>query len=48
LVNGASNTALAWETDADSQGLRVVLMCDTSVQTMDENTFKNTPKAVGR
>jgi hypothetical protein len=48
LVNGASNTALAWETDADSRGLRVVLMCDTSVQTMDENTFKNTPRAVGR
>ncbi len=48
LPNGASNTALAWETDPDSQGLRIVLMCDTSVQTMDDNTFKKTPKAVGR
>ena len=48
LPNGASNTALAWETDPDSQGFRIVLMCDTSVQTMDENTFNNTPKAVGR
>ncbi|HMF17853.1 MAG TPA: hypothetical protein VKE98_11640 [Gemmataceae bacterium] len=48
LPNGASNTALAWEADADSQGLRIVLMCDTSVQTMDEITFNNTPKAVGR
>ena len=48
LPNGASNTALAWETDPDSQGFRIVLMCDTSVQTMDENTFNSTPKAVGR
>jgi hypothetical protein len=48
LPNGASKTALAWETEADSQGLRVVVMCDASVQTMDEQTFQNTPKAMGR
>jgi hypothetical protein len=48
LPNGASNTALAWETDPDSQGFRIVLMCDTSVQTMNEEDFQKTPKAVGR
>jgi hypothetical protein len=45
---GASNTALAWETDADLQGNRVVLMCSGSVETMDEATFAKTAKAMGR
>lgn len=46
--NGSSNTALAWETDADSLGNRVVLMCDGSIQFLGEQTFQNTPKAAGR
>jgi hypothetical protein len=47
-AGGASNTALAWETDADLQGNRVVLMCSGSIVTMDEATFANTAKAMGR
>jgi len=42
---GASNTALAWETDADGQGQRIVLMCSGSIQTIDEPTFANTARA---
>ncbi|HMF17960.1 MAG TPA: hypothetical protein VKE98_12175, partial [Gemmataceae bacterium] len=43
--NGASNTALAWETDADSLGNRVVLMCDGSIQFLGEADFEKTAKA---
>jgi hypothetical protein len=43
--NGASNTALAWETDADSLGNRVVLMCDGSIQFLSEQDFEKTAKA---
>jgi hypothetical protein len=46
--NGSSNTALAWETDADSVGNRVVLMCDGSVVFLSEQAFQKTPKATGR
>jgi hypothetical protein len=43
--NGASNTALAWETDADSAGNRVVLMCDGSVHLLGEQDFQKTAQA---
>jgi len=45
---GTSNTILAYETDADRQGQRFALMGDGSVQNMDEETFKKTPKAKGK
>jgi hypothetical protein len=46
--NGSSNTILAYETDADRQGLRLVLRGDKSVDLMDEVTFQKTPKAIGK
>jgi predicted Zn finger-like uncharacterized protein len=46
--DGASNTPLAWETDPDLQGNRVVLLCSGSVQTMPEAEFAKTAKAKGR
>ncbi|MBM4069983.1 MAG: hypothetical protein FJ271_13680 [Planctomycetes bacterium] len=47
-VQQKSSTALAWETDADGQGNRIVLMCDGSVQSLDEATFAKTAKAMGK
>lgn len=47
-VQNKSDTALAWETDADSVGNRIVLMCDGSVQFIHESIFATTAKAMGR
>jgi predicted RNA-binding Zn-ribbon protein involved in translation (DUF1610 family) len=46
--DGASNTILAYESIADRQENRFVLMGDGSVQTLDEATFQKTPKAKGK
>jgi DNA-directed RNA polymerase subunit M/transcription elongation factor TFIIS len=43
--HGASNTILGYETDADRQGIRMVLLGDGSVRGMDEDEFQKTPKA---
>jgi predicted Zn finger-like uncharacterized protein len=45
---GKSNTIIAYETDADSIGNRVILKGDGSVTTVDEATFQKTPKALGK
>jgi prepilin-type processing-associated H-X9-DG protein len=46
--NGDSNTVLAYETDADRQGIRMVLFGDGHVEGMNEEDFKKAPKAKGR
>jgi hypothetical protein len=43
--SGSSNTLLAWETDPDGAGIRVVLMCDGSVRDLSDPEFQKTPKA---
>lgn len=45
---GSSNTILAYETDADTQGNRYAVMGDGSVQIFDDGTFQKTPKAKGK
>ena len=42
---GTSNTILAFETIADANGQRNVVMADSSVTQMDEATFQKAPKA---
>jgi hypothetical protein len=46
--NGASNTVLAYETDADRQGVRMVLFGDGSVRGLNEEDFSKAPKAKGK
>jgi hypothetical protein len=46
--NGDSNTVLAYETDADRQGIRQVLFGDGSVNGLNEEDFQKAPKAKGR
>lgn len=46
--NGDSNTVLAYETDADRQGMRMVLFGDGHVDGLNEEDFKKAPKAKGR
>ncbi len=46
--NGDSNTVLAYETDADRQGVRMVLFGDGHVDGLNEEDFKKAPKAKGR
>lgn len=46
--NGTSNTVLAYETDGDLQGVRMVLFGDGSVNGLNEEDFKKAPKAKGR
>jgi predicted Zn finger-like uncharacterized protein len=46
--HGDSNTILAYETDADGQGIRMVLFGDGSVRGLDENEFSKAPKAKGK
>ena len=45
--NGDSNTVLAYETDADRQGIRMVLFGDGHVDGLNEEDFKKAPKAKG-
>src|SRR5207302_1042083 len=46
--NGASNTILAYETDPDGQGMRMVLFGDGHVTGLNEDEFKKAPKAKGK
>lgn len=48
MPKGASHTILAYESDADSSGIRIVLMASGSVEDMDEATFQQAAKAVGQ
>ncbi len=45
---GASNTILAYETDPDARGIRMVLFGDGSVNGLNEQDFKTSPKAKGK
>jgi hypothetical protein len=47
-LNARGRTALAWETAPDSFGERFVLMCDGTVQSVDEESFARMAKAKGR
>jgi DNA-directed RNA polymerase subunit M/transcription elongation factor TFIIS len=46
--NGASNTVLAYETDHDRQGVRMVLFGDGSVRGLSDEDFNNAPRAKGK
>ncbi len=48
MPQGTSKTILAYETDADRLGFRMVLMGDGTVVGMDEATFQVAPKAMGK
>jgi predicted Zn finger-like uncharacterized protein len=48
MENGDSNTVLAYETDADYQGMRMVLFGDGSVRGLNEEEFRQAPKAKGK
>lgn len=45
MPQGTSNTVLAYETQLDQQGIRIVLMADGSVTFMNDVEFKAAPKA---
>src|SRR5438874_2601141 len=44
---GSSNTVLAYETDPDARGIRMVLFGDGSVDGLNEDAFQKAPKAKG-
>jgi hypothetical protein len=46
--DGKSNTIIAYETDADSNGNRIVLNADGSVHAVGEGDFQKAPKAKGK
>ena len=45
MIQGTSNTVLAYESQLDQQGIRLVLMGDGSVSHMTEAEFKAAPRA---
>jgi ribosomal protein S27E len=45
MTQGTSNTVLAYETQLDQQGIRIVLMADGSVTFMTDEELKAAPKA---
>jgi hypothetical protein len=48
MTEGSSNTILAYEKDADTKGLRVVLFGDGSVDMLPDGEFQARPKAQPR
>jgi hypothetical protein len=48
MIEGSSNTLIAWEKDADNRGLRVVLFGDGSVDMLPDDEFQAKPKAQPR
>jgi hypothetical protein len=48
MVQGSSNTILAYERDHDEKGFRVVLYGDGHVDVIDDVLFQQAPKAQGR
>jgi hypothetical protein len=46
--HGDSNTILAYETDPDRQGVRMVLFGDGSVRGLNEDEFSKAPRAKGK
>jgi hypothetical protein len=45
MLNGTSNTIIAYETEPGTDDKRVVLLGDGTPKSMDEDEFKKTPKA---